>query len=72
MTTQGSLTGWAHLSARDGRIRQVLKTDKCSDGRLGRIGREEMGREFAKKIREESGPKPFLGLKSNRVKENQF
>jgi hypothetical protein len=24
------------------------------------------------KIREEAGPKPFLGLKSNRVKENQF
>jgi hypothetical protein len=24
------------------------------------------------KIREEVGPKPFLGLKSNRVKENQF
>jgi hypothetical protein len=24
------------------------------------------------KIREEAGPKPFLRLKSNRVKENQF
>jgi hypothetical protein len=24
------------------------------------------------KIREEAGPKPFLGLKSNRAKENQF
>jgi hypothetical protein len=24
------------------------------------------------KIREVAGPKPFLGLKSNRVKENQF
>jgi hypothetical protein len=24
------------------------------------------------KIREEAWPKPFLGLKSNRVKENQF
>jgi hypothetical protein len=24
MTTPGSLTGWAHLSARDGRIRQFL------------------------------------------------
>jgi hypothetical protein len=42
-------------------------------GRLGRIGREEMGRGWAeKKIREEAGAKPFLGLKSNRVKENQF
>jgi hypothetical protein len=41
-------------------------------GRLCRTGREEVGRGWAGKIREEAGPKPFLGLKSNRVKENQF
>jgi hypothetical protein len=50
----------------------VEKTDKCSDGRLGQTGREEVDHGWARKIREEAGPKPILGLKSNRVKENEF
>jgi hypothetical protein len=34
--------------------------------------REEVGRGWAGKRREEAGLKPFIGLKLNRVKENQF
>jgi hypothetical protein len=37
-------------------------------GRLGRKGREEVGRGWAGKRREEAGPKLLLGLKSKRVK----
>jgi hypothetical protein len=50
----------------------VEETDKCSDGPTGpdREGGDEPW--LGWKIREEPGPKPFLGLKSNRVKENQF
>jgi hypothetical protein len=44
----------------------------CSDGRLGQTGREEVDHGWARKIREVAGPKPILGLKSNRVKENEF
>jgi hypothetical protein len=72
----GSLTGWACLSVR-GRRR----------GRLGRKGREGVGHGWAglerkgrgwaaaglgSKGREEARPKSLLGLKSKRVKENQF
>jgi hypothetical protein len=37
-------------------------------GRLGQKGREEVGRGWAGKRREEAGPKLLLGLKSKRVK----
>jgi hypothetical protein len=56
----GSLTGLPHLS-----VRGTRRADWAGPG----------GRRWATagwKRREEAGPKPFLGLKSNRVKENQF
>jgi hypothetical protein len=46
----------------------TAKSDKRS--RSDREGGS--GPRLSWKIREEAGPKPFLGLKSNRVKENQF
>jgi hypothetical protein len=56
----GSLTGWADVSVK-GRRRETGPEWEGGDGpRLGW------------KRREEAGPKPLLGLKSNRVKENQF
>jgi hypothetical protein len=99
VTTPGSLTGWAHLSAR-GRRRPnrtsgaTAKSDK-HPGLTDRVGPPVSEREATAKtdkrsrrrskwtsggvgpwlgwkIREEARPKPFLGLKSNRVKENQF
>jgi hypothetical protein len=48
------------------------KMDKCSDGSTGLDREGGGGPRLGWKIREEAGPKPFLGLKSNRVKENQF
>jgi hypothetical protein len=48
---------WAHLSVRGE-----------ATGRLGQKGREEVGRGWARKRREEAGPKLLLGLKSKRVK----
>jgi hypothetical protein len=41
-------------------------------GRLGRKGREEAGPRLGWKRWEVAGPNPLLGLKSKRVKENQF
>jgi hypothetical protein len=50
----------------------TTESNKRSDGPTG-LDREGGGGPWLGwKIREEAGPKPFLGLKSNRVKENQF
>jgi hypothetical protein len=70
VTTSGSLTGWADLSAR-GR-RRPNRTSGADDGPTGLDREGGGGPRLGWKIREEAGPKPFLGLKSNRVKENQF
>jgi hypothetical protein len=70
VTTPGSLTGWAHLSVR-GR-RRPNRTSGVGDGPTGSNREGGGGTWLGWKIREEAGPKPFLGLKSNRVKENQF
>jgi hypothetical protein len=50
----------------------VEKTDKCSDGPTRPDREGGGGPRLGWKIGEEAGPKPFLRLKSNRVKENQF
>jgi hypothetical protein len=112
VTNPGSLTGWAHLSARgrrrpnrtSGEREAMTESDKQREGGDGRIRQAEQagltdrvdppvsereataksdkrsrpdregggGPRLGWKIGEEAGPKPFLGLKSNRVKENQF
>jgi hypothetical protein len=51
----------------------TAETDKrSSDGPTGPDREGGGGPRLGWKIREEAGPKPSLGLKSNRVKENQF
>jgi hypothetical protein len=56
----GSLTGWAHVSVRGGDGPTRPERDGVGGPRLGW------------KRRDEAGPNPLLGLKSKRVKENQF
>jgi hypothetical protein len=46
--------------------------DKCSYGLTGLDREGGGGPQLGWKIREEARLKPFLELKSNRVKENQF
>jgi hypothetical protein len=50
----------------------TIESNKRSDGPTGPNREGGGGPWLGWKIREEAGPKPFLGLKSNRVKENQF
>jgi hypothetical protein len=51
----------------------TAETDKrSSDGPTGTNREGGGGPWLGWKIREEAGPKPSLGLKSNRLKENQF
>jgi hypothetical protein len=59
---------------RNGPAEQAMaKTDKrSSDGLIGPDREGGGGPRLGWKIREEAGLKPSLGLKSNRVKENQF
>jgi hypothetical protein len=66
--TPGSLTGWRWPNWTSSEREATAESDKRS-----RPDREGGGGPWLGwKIREEAGPKPFLGLKSNRVKENQF
>jgi hypothetical protein len=68
----GSLAGWAHLSVR-WRLRQTGPEREGGDGpRLGWKRREEVGRGWAGKEGRRSGRNHCSGLKSKRVKENQF
>jgi hypothetical protein len=52
--------------------RRPNRTSGAGDGPTRPDREEGGGPRLGWKIREEAGPKPFLGLKSNRVKENQF
>jgi hypothetical protein len=74
VTTPGSLTGWAHLSATaesdkwsDSRIGQAERrpnrtsSEREVTGRLGRTGREEMGRGWARREERRPGRNYFLG-----------
>jgi hypothetical protein len=52
--------------------RRLNRTSGAGDGPTGPDREGGGGPRLGWKIREEAGPKPFLRLKSNRVKENQF
>jgi hypothetical protein len=56
-----SLTGWAHLSVRGRRRPNRTSSEREATGRLGRIGREEVGRGWAGKEERRPGRNYFLG-----------
>jgi hypothetical protein len=57
----GSLTGWAHLSVRGRRRPNRTSSEREATGRLGRTGREEMGRGWARKEERRPSRNYFLG-----------
>jgi hypothetical protein len=68
----GSLTGWAHLLVRGSRRVDWARKGGRRRATAGLEKKEGGGPRLGWKRREEARPKPLLGLKSKRVKENQF